>query len=166
MHQSKQIVGDVVQHYLKVAPGLRGVTIYSRWANGHGPHDPDPFVEICAAGEESIVQLAGTTIHELAHVVLGHTTTADVTDTETPARELREVEAESVALLVQRDGEKIFDGLSMNDVVVSRGATAGSHRSDPKGLGPHHPRSLAAGLATGQTRTVAVIVPFVTVVKA
>ncbi len=52
-------------------PGLRGVTIYSRWANGHGPHDPDPFVEICAAGEESIVQLAGTTIHELAHVVAG-----------------------------------------------------------------------------------------------
>jgi hypothetical protein len=52
-------------------PGLRGVTIYSRWANGHGPTDPDPFVEICAAGEESIVQLAGTTIHELAHVVAG-----------------------------------------------------------------------------------------------
>lgn len=26
VHQSKQIVGDVVQHYLKVAPGLRGVT--------------------------------------------------------------------------------------------------------------------------------------------
>src|SRR5689334_15685833 len=52
-------------------PGLRGVTIYSRWANGHGPQDADPFVEICAAGEESIVQLAGTTIHELAHVVAG-----------------------------------------------------------------------------------------------
>jgi hypothetical protein len=52
-------------------PGLRGVTIYSRWANGHGPQDADPFVEICAAGEESIVQLAGTTVHELAHVVAG-----------------------------------------------------------------------------------------------
>ena len=52
-------------------PGLRGVTIYSRWANGHGPLDPDPFVEICAAGEESIVQLAGTVIHELGHVVAG-----------------------------------------------------------------------------------------------
>ena len=52
-------------------PGLRGVTIYSRWANGHGPDDCDPFVEICAAGEESTVQLAGTTIHELAHVVCG-----------------------------------------------------------------------------------------------
>lgn len=54
-------------------PGLRGVTIYSRWANGHGPQDADPFVEICAAGEESLVQLAGTTVHELAHVVAGWT---------------------------------------------------------------------------------------------
>lgn len=53
------------------APGLRGVTIYSKWANGHGPDDPDPFVEICAAGEESVVQLAGTTVHELGHVVAG-----------------------------------------------------------------------------------------------
>lgn len=52
-------------------PGLRGVTIYSKWANGHGPLDPDPFVEICAAGEESVVQLAGTTVHELGHVVAG-----------------------------------------------------------------------------------------------
>lgn len=52
-------------------PGLRGVTIYSKWANGHGPEDPDPFVEICAAGEESVVQLAGTTVHELGHVVAG-----------------------------------------------------------------------------------------------
>lgn len=63
-------------HRVKLAygfgqPGLRGVTIYSRWANGHGPTDPDPFVEICAAGEESIVQLAGTTVHELGHVVAG-----------------------------------------------------------------------------------------------
>lgn len=53
------------------APGLRGVTIYSRWANGHGPDDPEPFVEICAAGEESVVQLAGTTVHELGHVCAG-----------------------------------------------------------------------------------------------
>lgn len=53
------------------APGLRGVTIYSKWANGHGPEDPDPFVEICASGEESVVQLAGTTVHELGHVVAG-----------------------------------------------------------------------------------------------
>jgi hypothetical protein len=52
-------------------PGLRGVTIFSRWAAGHGASDATPFVEICAAGEESLVQLAGTTVHELAHVVAG-----------------------------------------------------------------------------------------------
>jgi hypothetical protein len=53
------------------AAGLRGQTIYSRWANGHGPADPEPFIEICARGEESVAQLAGTTIHELGHVLAG-----------------------------------------------------------------------------------------------
>jgi hypothetical protein len=44
-------------------PGLRGVTVYGTWQNG----GTDDFIEICAAGEESATQLAGTTIHELAH---------------------------------------------------------------------------------------------------
>ena len=35
----------------------------------------------------------------MAHVVLGHTTEADFTDTERTPKNLREVEAESVALL-------------------------------------------------------------------
>lgn len=48
--------------------GARGVTFYSAWQNGT-THD---FIEVCAAGEESDVQLAGTTIHELAHVLAGH----------------------------------------------------------------------------------------------
>ena len=39
-----------------------------------------------------------TTLHELAHVILGHTTEA-VNDSETTPRSLREAEAESVALL-------------------------------------------------------------------
>lgn len=50
-------------------PGLRGVTYYSVWQNGEP--EPIPFVEICAFGEEDDVQLAGTTIHELAHVLAG-----------------------------------------------------------------------------------------------
>lgn len=50
--------------------GLRGVTHYGRWKNGH-PTDAHPFVEVCAFGEESPVQVAGTTIHELAHVLAG-----------------------------------------------------------------------------------------------
>jgi antirestriction protein ArdC len=40
-----------------------------------------------------------TLFHELAHVVIGHTTEADFADTEKTARTLREVEAEAVALL-------------------------------------------------------------------
>src|SRR3546814_17900148 len=49
--------------------GTRGVTYFKRWQNGHP--EPVPFVEICAGCEESWVQLAGTTIHELAHVIAG-----------------------------------------------------------------------------------------------
>jgi N-terminal domain of anti-restriction factor ArdC len=40
-----------------------------------------------------------TLFHELGHVILGHTTKADFADAETTPRSLREVEAESVALL-------------------------------------------------------------------
>lgn len=50
--------------------GLRGVTYFSRWHNGDA-NQPMPFVEVCAMGEESWVQLAGTTIHELGHVLAG-----------------------------------------------------------------------------------------------
>ena len=41
-----------------------------------------------------------TTIHELAHVLCGHTTEGRVTDSEVTPRHLREAEAESVAFLV------------------------------------------------------------------
>ena len=40
-----------------------------------------------------------TLFHEVAHVVLGHCTEQDLSDTENTPRELREVEAEAVALL-------------------------------------------------------------------
>jgi hypothetical protein len=40
-----------------------------------------------------------TLFHEAAHVILGHTTEGDFADTETTPRNLREVEAEAVALL-------------------------------------------------------------------
>src|SRR5262249_29293159 len=41
-----------------------------------------------------------TTIHEMAHILCGHTTEGRVTDSETTPRHLREAEAESVAFLV------------------------------------------------------------------
>lgn len=48
--------------------GTRGVTFYNRWKQGN---DIRPFVEVSAFGQESWVQLAGTTIHELGHVLAG-----------------------------------------------------------------------------------------------
>src|SRR5262249_41193650 len=41
-----------------------------------------------------------TTIHEMAHILCGHTTESRVTDSETAPCHLREAEAESVAFLV------------------------------------------------------------------
>lgn len=49
--------------------GLRGVTYYNRWKGGSDA--PKPFVEVCAFGQESWVQVAGTTLHELGHVLAG-----------------------------------------------------------------------------------------------
>jgi len=50
--------------------GARGVTFYQAWQNGRPGHD---FLEVCAAGEETTVQVAGTTIHELGHCLAGNT---------------------------------------------------------------------------------------------
>lgn len=47
----------------------RGVCHYDAWENGVGPVD---VVEVAASGQESWIQLAGTTVHELAHVVTGY----------------------------------------------------------------------------------------------
>lgn len=48
--------------------GTRGVTFYGRWKAGEIER---PFVEISAFNQESVVQLTGTTIHELGHVLAG-----------------------------------------------------------------------------------------------
>lgn len=48
--------------------GTRGVTYYDRWGTVDGEA---PFVAINALYQESLVQLAGTTIHELGHVLAG-----------------------------------------------------------------------------------------------
>ena len=54
-------------------PGVRGITYYGRWKSGDATEAPSgAFVEIGAGCQESWVQVAGTTIHELAHVLAGH----------------------------------------------------------------------------------------------
>jgi hypothetical protein len=46
----------------------RGMTVFDAWGNGVGRVD---VVEIAATGQESWIQLAGTVIHELGHVLAG-----------------------------------------------------------------------------------------------
>lgn len=48
--------------------GTRGVTFFGKWRNNE---TISPFVEVSAFGQESIVQLTGTTLHELGHVLAG-----------------------------------------------------------------------------------------------
>lgn len=49
--------------------GVRGVCYYGTWKTGDASH---ATVEISAATQENYVQLAGTTVHELGHVLAGH----------------------------------------------------------------------------------------------
>ena len=56
--------------------GARGITYYNAWQGGcaapkcnHTSHDA--LIEICAFAEESLVQLAGTTVHEMGHALAG-----------------------------------------------------------------------------------------------
>lgn len=51
--------------------GARGITYFKAWKNGDPQAREGELIEICAFGEESLVQLAGTTIHELAHALAG-----------------------------------------------------------------------------------------------
>lgn len=50
------------------ASGTRGVCYFNAWAQ----EAACDLVEVCAFGEESPLQLVGTTLHELAHVIAGH----------------------------------------------------------------------------------------------
>src|SRR6266404_4630076 len=61
------------------------------------------FTAISRAREIAVNPLAAlphkTTFHEIAHIVLGHTTSEKLVDGEQTTRHIREVEAESVALI-------------------------------------------------------------------
>lgn len=68
----QQAIDDAKIVYGAGQSGLRGVTYFDRWQNGGGPDKPHSFVEICAFGESDHIQIAGTTLHELAHVIAGY----------------------------------------------------------------------------------------------
>lgn len=66
--QASELADVKLVYGLGLGGGYRGVTVYKAWSNGHGPTDA---IEIAAFAEESWLQLAGTTIHELGHVLAG-----------------------------------------------------------------------------------------------
>lgn len=68
--QASQLRAVKLVYGLGLRGGYRGVTTYGTWQNG-GPV-PTDAVEITATGEENWLQLACTTVHELAHVLGGH----------------------------------------------------------------------------------------------
>ena len=67
--KEKKILSHVKLAYGAGPGGTRGITFYDRWKNGG--KKPVAFVEICASGESSLVQICGTTFHESAHVLAG-----------------------------------------------------------------------------------------------
>lgn len=64
------VLRDIKLVYGAGPDGTRGVTYYNRWSK---PGSVVPFVAVNALHQESTVQLAGTTIHELGHVLAGMT---------------------------------------------------------------------------------------------
>jgi hypothetical protein len=60
-------LGEAKLTYGAGSGAYRGICVYDAWTNGSA----HAFIEIAASGEESPVQLAGTTVHELGHVLAG-----------------------------------------------------------------------------------------------
>lgn len=65
--QERASVLDAKLVYGAGSKATRGVTYFGCWKNGHD----HAFAEICAFGEDSPIQVAGTTLHELGHVLAG-----------------------------------------------------------------------------------------------
>src|SRR5205085_6268967 len=79
-----------------------------------------------------------TTFHECAHVLLGHTSESEVSDIERTPKNLREVEAESVALICCESlglpgteySRGYIQGWLVGDVIPERSAQKIFHAAD------------------------------------
>jgi hypothetical protein len=65
--EERAAVLDAKLVYGAGSKATRGVTYFGCWKNGHD----HAFAEVCAFGEDSPIQVAGTTLHELGHVLAG-----------------------------------------------------------------------------------------------
>lgn len=65
--EDRAAVLDAKLVYGAGSAATRGVTYFGCWKNGHD----HAFAEVCAFGEDSPIQVAGTTLHELGHVLAG-----------------------------------------------------------------------------------------------
>lgn len=54
--------------------GIRGITYYDMWKHDpkSEPHKQHAVVEVCIFGEENSLQIAGTMLHEMGHVLAGY----------------------------------------------------------------------------------------------
>lgn len=127
--------------------GVRGLCYYGSWENG-ARHD---FIEITAVGEESNVQLVGTTIHELGHAlahgghgrewkaacaVLGLKVTSAAGQAYAPEHFDADVWAAVEAMPKPTDGAPSF---------AAAGAAPRAPRPCPLGIGTRGGRSRGAG---------------------
>lgn len=69
--EDAKLIGSIKLAFGAGQSGLRGVTYFNKWSGKPFEENPAPFVEICAFGKSSDLQLAGTTLHELGHVCAG-----------------------------------------------------------------------------------------------
>lgn len=120
-------------------PGLRGVTFYDRWLTNEG--EKQAFVEVCAHGEENPVQLAGTTLHELGHVMAGFGCGHDKKWKECCTRlGLRRIHAAGTRYLLSMFDPRIREHVAqliaqLNDGKPITYASAGSIKPRPCGAG-------------------------------
>lgn len=68
--EERKAVMDAKLVYGAGSRQTRGVTYFGCWDKGH-EHGSHAFAEVCAFGEDSPIQVAGTTLHELGHVLAG-----------------------------------------------------------------------------------------------
>lgn len=69
--EDRETLANVKLVYGAGTGGVRGKTFFQAWSAASDPTTRCPLIEIAACSEESPTQLAGTTIHELAHALAG-----------------------------------------------------------------------------------------------